>query len=98
MNLLQQCNLSLKMKKQYSLAELVAADQFKSYEDLKKRLGYVLGNAAPRQDAEVEDEVEIIQRERAEQVVTAATESTSAPVTAAEEDDTLSYFARLAEE
>ena len=86
-------------KKQYSLAELVAADQFKSYEDLKKRLGYVLGNAAPRQDAEVEDEVEIIQRERAEQVVTAATESTSAPVTAAaEEDDTLSYFARLAEE
>ena len=86
-------------KKQYSLAELVAADQFKSYEDLKKRLGYVLGNAAPRQDAEVEDEVEIIQRERAEQVVTAATESTSAPVTAAaDEDDTLSYFARLAEE
>ena len=86
-------------KKQYSLSELVAADQFKSYEDLKKRLGYVLGNAAPRQDAEVEDEVEIIQRERAEQVVTAATESTSAPVTAAaDEDDTLSYFARLAEE
>ena len=42
-------------KKQYSLAELVATDQFKSYEDLKKRLGYVLGNAAPRQDAEVED-------------------------------------------
>ena len=87
-------------KKQFSLAELVAADQFKSYEDLKKRLGYVLGNAAPRQDVEVEDEVEIIQRERAEQVVTAATESTSAPVTADAdaEDDTLSYFARLAEE
>jgi len=59
-------------KKQFSLAELVAADQFKSYEELKKRLGYVLGNAAPRQDAEVEDEVEIIERERAEQVVTAA--------------------------
>ena len=67
---------------------------------MKKRLGYVLGNAAPRQDAEVEDEVEIIQRERAEQVVTAATASTTASVTAAAdaEDDTLSYFARLAEE
>ena len=80
---------------------MVAADQFKSYEELKKRLGYVLGNAAPRQDAEVEDEVELIERERAEQVVTAATTSTSAPVTAAvesDEDDTLSYFARLAEE
>ena len=40
------------------------------------------------------------QRERAEQVVTAATASTTAPVTAAAdaEDDTLSYFARLAEE
>ena len=88
-------------KKQFSLAELVAADQFKSYEELKKRLGYVLGNAAPRQDAEVEDEVEIIERERAEQVVTDATTSTSAPVTAAaesDEEDTLSYFARLAEE
>ena len=88
-------------KKQFSLAELVAADQFKSYEELKKRLGYVLGNAAPRQDAEVEDEVELIERERAEQVVTAATTSTSAPVTAAaesDEEDTLSYFARLAEE
>ena len=88
-------------KKQFSLAELVAADQFKPYEELKKRLGYVLGNAAPRQDAEVEDEVEIIERERAEQVVTAATSSSSAPVTAsadADEEDTLSYFARLAEE
>ena len=78
---------------------MVAADQFKSYEELKKRLGYVLGNAAPRQDAEVEDEVELIERERAEQVVTAATTSTSAPVTTADaEEDTLSYFARLAEE
>ena len=88
------------MEEAVLLAELVAADQFKSYEELKKRLGYVLGNAAPRQDAEVEDEVEIM-RERAEQVVTAATSSSSAPVTAsadADEEDTLSYFARLAEE
>jgi hypothetical protein len=38
-------------KKQYSLAELVAADQFKSYDELKKRLDYVLGNkVARRQD------------------------------------------------
>ena len=85
-------------KKQFSLAELVATDQFKSYEDLKKRLGYVLGNAAPRQDVEVEDEVEIIQRERAEKVVTAATEAPGTPSSVESEDDTLSYFARLAEE
>ena len=45
-------------KQEYSLAELVAPDQFKSYEDLKKRLDYVLGlTAAPRrQDPEVIDE------------------------------------------
>ena len=86
-------------KKEISLAEIVATDQFKTYEDLKRRLDYVLGNTAPRQDAEVEDEVEIIERERAEQEVTAAADSTSRSVTAdADEDDALSYFAKLAEE
>ena len=86
-------------KKELSLAEIVAADQFKSYDDLKRRLDYVLGNTAPRQDVEVEDEVEIIERERAEQEVTAAANSTSRSVTAdADEDDALSYFAKLAEE
>ena len=86
-------------KKELSLAEIVATDQFKTYEDLKRRLDYVLGNTAPRQDVEVEDEVEIIERERAEQVVTAAATSTSRSVTSNEdEDDALSYFAKLAEE
>ena len=86
-------------KKELSLAEIVAADQFKSYDDLKRRLNYVLSNTAPRQDAEVEDEVEIIERERAEQEVTAAADSTSRSVTTdADEDDALSYFAKLAEE
>ena len=86
-------------KKEISLAEIVATDQFKTYEDLKRRLDYVLGNTAPRQDAEVEDEVEIIERERAEQEVTAVANSTSRSVTTDEdEDDALSYFAKLAEE
>ena len=86
-------------KKELSLAEIVAADQFKSYDDLKRRLNYVLGNTAPRQDAEVEDEVEIIERERAELEVTAAADSTSRSVTSdVDEDDALSYFAKLAEE
>jgi hypothetical protein len=45
-------------KKEYSLAELVAADQFKDYDTLKKRLDYVLGNkGTPRlQDEEFEEE------------------------------------------
>ena len=46
-------------KKQYSLQAVIGADQFKSYEDLEKRLKYVLGQKSanrPRLDAEVEDE------------------------------------------
>ena len=82
-------------KKQDSLQEFVAADQFKSYEDLKKRLGYVLGNNAPaRQDPEVSDEDS--DRGVAEELVTAATTGKSAPTE--DEDDALSYFAKLAQE
>ena len=45
-------------KKQYSLAAVTAPDQFKSYDDLKKRLDYVLGNKQParRIDEEVAEE------------------------------------------
>ena len=84
-------------KKQFSLAELVAADQFKSYDELKTRLNSVLGNRTQvRQDPEVVDEDN--DRGSAEQLVTAAASRTSAKVTATdEEDDTLSYFAKLAE-
>ena len=84
-------------KKQYSLAEIVAADQFKSYEDLKKRLEYVLGSKRPAQDPDVYEEDN--DRGEAEELVTAAV---SAPPTTStvdkEEDDALSYFAKLAEE
>jgi len=84
-------------KKQYSLAEIVAADQFKSYEDLKKRLEYVLGSKRPAQDPDVFEEDN--DRGEAEELVTAAV---SAPQTTStvdkDEDDALSYFAKLAEE
>ena len=91
-------------KKQSSLQEFVGADQFKSYEDLKKRLGYVLGNktsARPTFDEDLEDLSEGLNK--AEQVVADAVSSTPAPVSvgAADEeaeDDTLSYFAKLASE
>ena len=48
-------------KKEYSLAELVAADQFKTYDELKLRLDYVLGNKGTprlREDEDLEDESE----------------------------------------
>ena len=85
-------------KKQYSLAELVAADQFKSYEDLKKRLDYVLGNKSTvRQDPEVVDEDN--DRGSAEELVTAAASRPSSRSSSNDEDDdALSYFAKLAEE
>ena len=84
-------------KKQFSLAEIVAADQFKSYEELKKRLEYVLGSKRPAQDPDVFEEDN--DRGEAEELVTAAV---SAPPTTStvdkDEDDALSYFAKLAEE
>ena len=85
-------------KKQDSLQEFVAPDQFKSYEDLKKRLGYVLGNKArPVIDQELEDESE--GRGSAEELVTAAVSAPrSTPSVDVEEDDALSYFSKLAEE
>ena len=89
-------------KKQYSLAELVAADQFKSYDELKKRLDYVLGNkTARRQDPEVADEEETSRgpvRELDEDLRTQLSNlSSSKSSYDDEDDDTLSYFAKLAE-
>ena len=77
-------------KKEYSLAELVAPDQFKSYDDLKKRLNYVLG-LTPRQDPETVAEEELPPRPE-EQVAAAVSASSD------EEEDALSYFAKLAQD
>ena len=82
-------------KKEYSLAELVAADQFKSYDELKTRLGYVLGNKQVRNDAEtVEQEDEDV---RASAPVVETVESVSKASTD-DDDDAMSYFAKLAAE
>jgi len=93
-------------KKQFSLAELVAADQFKTYDELKKRLDYVLGNkGTPRyQDPEDldEDNTRGSTRELTEDLRSELSNlkpSRSASVDDDEDDDdTLSYFQRLAEE
>ena len=83
-------------KQQHSLAEIVAPDQFKSYEDLKKRLDYVLGlTVAPkRQDPEVANE-EFVQTPSEERAVVDTTPSSVNPDE--DEEDALSYFAKLAE-
>ena len=83
-------------KQEYSLAEIVAPDQFKTYEDLKKRLDYVLGvSVAPkRQDPEVADE-EFVQTPSENRAVVDTTPSSVN--TDDDEEDALSYFAKLAE-
>ena len=85
-------------KQEYSLAELIAPDQFKSYDELKKRLDYVLGNTPARRvvDEEVADE-----EVRDEPTFTPSFNRSPEPVatkTDEDEEDALSYFARLAEE
>jgi hypothetical protein len=95
-------------KKEYSLAELVAADQFKTYDDLKKRLDYVLGNkGTPRfQDPDEGEEEEYTRgssRELTEDLrdelnTLQPTRTVSSSADEDEDDDAMSYFARLAEE
>ena len=83
-------------KKESSLQEFVAPDQFKTYEVLRARLESVLRTAtANRVDEDLEDESEgrgTITPDIKEPVVTAPKAS------ADEDDDTLSYFAKLAAE
>ena len=95
-------------KKQYSLTSLTATDQFKSYEDLDKRLKMVLGAKPPtrRYDEDLEDESE------GRGSFSPNFESSKPPAPAAnfnspditptksnsDEDDALSYFQKLAEE
>ena len=80
-------------KKESSLKEFVEADQFKSYDDLKKRLEYVLGSKRPTSSIEEED----TDRGAAEELVTAAVSTTPSSVNE-DDDDALSYFQKLAEE
>jgi len=78
-------------KKEYSLQELVSADKFKSYDELKKRLEAVLKLQQKEDwlwDRKTRDVAEEVVNEEAPEV-------SAAP---AAEDDALSYFQQLAEE
>ena len=83
-------------KKENSLQDFVAPDQFKTYEVLRARLESVLRTAtANRVDEDLEDESEgrgTITPDIKEPVVTAPAASSD------DDDDTLSYFAKLAAE
>jgi len=97
-------------KKQYSLSAITAADQFKTYDELKKRLDYVLGNKSTRKltvDEETEydnyaaseqktvSETEVMQKlEESYKASQSRTETTSSDE---DEEDPMSYFSRLAD-
>ena len=90
-------------KKENSLAEFTAPDQFKEYDALKKRLDYVLGNkSTPRyQEEDLENESE--GRGVAPAVTSTpgdfnAEDIVSSSSSSGEEDDAMAYFAKLAEE
>jgi hypothetical protein len=100
-------------KKEYSLSAITAPDQFKSYEELERRMNMVLGlkNSSPsrsRAVVEQEDDLEEFTQtptvqdrvvEELEQSY-ARSKSPSLPQISQDddEDDALSYFQRLAED
>ena len=80
----------------YSLAEFEAPKNFKSYEDLKKRLDLVLGkSAAP---AVVDEAQEEVTPQNWGKEVSDFREKAVAASPVSDSEDTLSYFAQLAEE
>jgi len=97
-------------KKEYSLSAIVAPDQFKTYEELEKRLNYVLGigKVAPKSStADIEEEYEsyVPQRNIEENVMEELeqsyrkSKSVDLPKVSSDdddEDDALSYFSKLA--
>jgi hypothetical protein len=80
-----------------NLNDFVAPSEFKSYEDLKKRLDYTLGlKGTPKfQDPETIDEEEEIEVSRPVKETVSVRSSSSDDDE--DEDDAMSYFQKLAE-
>ena len=79
-------------KKQYSLTEFTAATNFKSYDELKTRLGMVLAGTTT-----VGTAAKVMESEPVETVTVDTKPVTNVEVSSDEEDDTLSYFEKLAD-
>ena len=75
--------------KQYKLQELVAPDQFKSYDELKTKLDRILGKVEQIQEPSAPSVFE--STAKSDVVISTSSE-------ADEDDDAMSYFAKLAEE
>jgi hypothetical protein len=85
-------------KSQYSLAELVAPDKFKSYDELKKRLEKVLAEPNARKSDE-DDDVPFERPAPRPAAAAAVGKTASAPKKpVADDDDDLEFFKKLAED
>jgi hypothetical protein len=73
--------------KQYDLNEWIDPKNYKSYDELKTRLNLVLGESAPRT---TKQEISIDKREEPPTMATAES------ISIEDDDDTVSYFARIA--
>jgi hypothetical protein len=100
-------------KKEYSLSSITAPDQFKSYEDLEKRLKYVLGQKGTARTSSINEEEQydsyVQPKTKEDSVIEELEESyrkSKSPAPSLpkfessdeDEDDALSYFQKLAEE
>jgi len=83
-------------KKEYSLAEFVSAEKFKSYEQLKTRLDTVLGKTAAKPvDESFEDEDDYRAPSVPEDLSSELKNLSSSSLSDDEDDDALSYFQSL---
>ena len=88
--------------KQHDMSEFTDPKNYKTYDELKSRLALVLGESAPRtqkQEASLELDDEIPEFPSAAQPDMAGTPQPEiATAESGMEDDTMSYFAKLAAE
>ena len=102
----QGANFKLKAKnvagyRNYDSSEFTKADQFKSYQDLEKRMNAVLNPTSTRKSLDPEtfdeqEELTLKSRDQIKEEVSVVKEPVA--VAADDNDDALSYFQRLAEE
>jgi hypothetical protein len=86
-------------EKQYPLKPFVAADNFKTYDELKEKLNRVISGARSTETVEMADlpPAQSAAPVKSAEVAQPAASEMAMPV-ASDEDDTLDYFSKLAEE
>lgn len=89
-------------KKQYSLSEFVSPDKFKTYDELKRRLNFVLGAKNVVIDEETENEDNERSRDLDDdlrtEIMSLQSSRNSTSSLSEDDEDPLEYFQKLTEE